>query len=144
MRWVSVTANNGVVALSTEARPLAISFCPNTIAENGTTLLSTAITRNGHQPASEVGSRWPSASTTGISSTAASATRTNTIVSAGSSPTAIPTNRNDPPQSTESAASSSHCVWDIAISLEDLAPVEPPQWLVLPVASNPKTSLAKK
>ena len=49
----------------------------------------------------------------GSRNAAANATRTSTMVNGGSSLTATPTKKKEPPHSTDSASSSSHCVCDI-------------------------------
>ena len=56
---ITSTVNSGVVALSTEAMPLAIRVWPETMSENGMTLLRRPITTNGIQPAAVAGSLAP-------------------------------------------------------------------------------------
>ena len=56
---ITRTVNSGVVALSTEASPLAIRVWPETMSENGMTLLRSPITRNGIQPAQARGQPRP-------------------------------------------------------------------------------------
>jgi hypothetical protein len=100
------TVNNGVVALSTEARPLEIMVCAATNSEKGITLLSMPMPKNGSQPARPFGRAPPDAFRNGNSRTAPNATRTNTMVSGGKSRSATPVKKNEPPHSTESSTSS--------------------------------------
>ncbi len=105
----SSTAQIGVVALSTDARPLAISRCPSAMSENGIRLLRNAMTTNGNHREKVAGNRWPLNNTIGSRTVAARPTRAATRVSVGSSVTAMPTNMNEPPHRSDKLASQSHC-----------------------------------
>ena len=109
------SVNSGVVALSTEARPLATAFWPNVMKEKGSTLLRMLITTNGIHSVRVAGRRSPTARTSGSRKAAASATRASTMVKAGSSFTATPTKKNEPPQRTDKTSSSSHWVRDMSV-----------------------------
>jgi hypothetical protein len=80
---------------------------------NGRTLLRRLMTKNGVQAAGSLGRRNPMVSTTGSRKPAASVTRARTMVKTGSSFTAMPTKKNDPPQRTDKTTRSSHCVRDM-------------------------------
>ncbi|MET3339713.1 hypothetical protein ABIF52_000094 [Bradyrhizobium japonicum] len=56
---MTVTVNSGVVAFRMEASPLGMMVWPITISENGMTLLSSPITKNGFQPNVPLGKLMP-------------------------------------------------------------------------------------
>ena len=115
---ITSTVNSGVVAFRIEANPLETSVCPVTISENGSTLLSSAMAKKGFQPATVRGNRILYAHSTGRRIRAASATRSSTTVSGGSSRSTMPLKKNEPPHSTESTASSDQSLmsmrWSVA------------------------------
>jgi len=106
--WATITANRGVVAFRIEASPLAMWVWPHTIRENGMTLLSRPMPKKAAQSRTPRGIRCPVARTTTWRIKAARPTRRTTMVNGGSSFTAIPVKKNDPPQSTERASSKAH------------------------------------
>ena len=99
---------SGVVAFRIEARPLAISVWPQKIRLNGMRLFSPPMIRKAPQARYEVGMRKPRARTTRLSATAARPTRPSTTVNGRRSASATSAKKNEPPQRTESATSSSH------------------------------------
>lgn len=111
------TANNGVVAFNTEARPLAICVCPVTMSENGMTLLRIAIMMKGVQLFKSGGSLPCSSQWTGTRIAAARATRARTIVSGGNCFTTTPAKKYDPPHRMESRMSKSQSRGSIIFSL---------------------------
>ncbi len=102
------TVNNGVVAFRIEATPEAIWLCPQTISENGIALLSTPMPRKASHTVRSRGSDFPAIRIAACSTSAAMATRENTITKGGNSRTATPLKKNDPPHRTESAISIAH------------------------------------
>jgi len=105
-RCATTAPNNGVVALRMAARPLAICTWPHTISTNGTTLLSSAMPSMARRPARSNWSARPCSASSRCNAVAANATRANTIESGGTSPTATPIKKNEPPHKTERASSS--------------------------------------
>jgi hypothetical protein len=114
---ITTTVNSGVVALRIEASPLGMVVCPITISENGSTLLNKATAKNGRQPEIPFGNGRRKARSSGSRINAASATRSRTNVKGGNSRSTTPLKKNDPPHSTESAASSDQSRTSIRPSL---------------------------
>src|SRR6185312_11759884 len=103
---ITSTANSGVVALSTAASPLETIVCAIRNSENGMTLLTSPMTAKGSQSAARFGSVPPSAAMTASRHSAPPATRTKATVSGGTSRSATPLKKKEPPHSTESRTSS--------------------------------------
>ncbi|MGX1322450.1 hypothetical protein AB7M17_005903 [Bradyrhizobium sp. USDA 377] len=118
---MTITVNNGVVAFRIEASPLGMKVWPITISENGMTLLSSPIAQNGFQPIMPLGRPILCARSNGSRIAAPSATRKNTSVSGGNSRRAAPLKKNEPPQRTESTASSDQSRASIRLSLAGMA-----------------------
>ena len=118
---MTITVNSGVVAFRIEARPLGMKVWPITISENGMTLLSSPITTNGFQPAAPLGKPIPCTRSSGRRIAAPSATRSNTRVSGGNSRKPAPLKKNEPPQRTESTASSDQSRASIRLSFGGMA-----------------------
>jgi len=91
----------GVVAFKIEANPDAIYVCPQTIKENGITLVIRPIIKRDLQRAADLGAFCPLKNKTAHRISAAILTRRVTIVSGGNSETATPTKKNEPPQSMD-------------------------------------------
>ncbi len=104
-RCAMSTVNSGVVAFRMAAKPLAMWCWPQTKRAKGTALLSSPMPRNAAQSPGARGMRTRSAAQ---STSAAMPTRATTMVKEGSSRTATPLKKNDPPHSTDSAKSMAH------------------------------------
>ena len=76
-------AKIGVDALKIDASPLSMCFSPSTIRLNGITLLIAPSTKNASSTRGSRGMGRPVATTTASSTSAAGATRPNTIVNGG-------------------------------------------------------------
>src|SRR3954451_18813413 len=113
---ITITVNSGVVAFRTDASPLGMKVWPITISENGMTLLRSPIVTNGFQPVTPLGKPTPWIWSSGSRMAAPSATRINTSVSGGNSSSAAPLKKNEPPQRTESTASSDQSRASIRLS----------------------------
>jgi hypothetical protein len=107
-RWATRTVNRGVVAFRIEANPEAMWDCAQTISENGTTLLRKPMLTKATQILPLRGIRAPVTATAIHSIAAARPTRTTTTVKVGSSLTATPLKKNDPPHRADRATRSSH------------------------------------
>src|SRR3954468_5906883 len=118
---ITITVNSGVVAFRIDASPLGMKVWPITISENGMTLLKSPIATNGFQPLTPFGNRMPWIRSSGSRMAAPSATRKSTNVSGGNSRSAAPLQKNEPPQSTESTASSDQSRASIRLSFGDMA-----------------------
>jgi hypothetical protein len=86
---------------------------------NGTALLRRPMPRNAAHTLARRGTARLSVATTSQSATAARPTRSATIVSAGRSPTAIPTKKNEPPHSSESRSSMIHSKAPMDVLIRD-------------------------
>ena len=84
--------------------------CPYTMSVKGTTLLNTACTTNGHQPAAVTGRRIPIRNTSGTSASAARPTRASTSVNGGTCGLATAMKKKVAPHSTESRTSRTQSV----------------------------------
>ena len=99
-----------MAAFRIDARPALISVWPQVRRLNGTALFRNPMTRNGAQPARVDGMERPDRRTTTHNVSAASATRTSTMVSGGSSRTETPAKKNAPPQMMASTISIVHSI----------------------------------
>jgi hypothetical protein len=118
---ITITVNSGVVAFRIDASPLGMKVWPTTISENGMTLLRSPIATNGFQPAMPLGKPMPWIRSSGSRMAAPSATRKSTSVSGGNSCSAAPLKKNEPPQRTESTASSDQPRASIRLSFGGMA-----------------------
>ena len=107
-KWATMTVKSGVVALRIEASPLAIWVWPQTIRQKGMMLLSRPMPKKARHTAHSRGRRRPMMRQTMRSAIAARLTRSVTMVTGGSSLTATPMKKKDPPHRIESATSIAH------------------------------------
>lgn len=107
-RCATKTVKRGVVAFRMDARPLAMRCCPHTMRTKGSTLLSRPIPKKAIQIRPCVGIRCPSKRSTTNKVMAAHATRSQTKVKEGSSRTATPLKKNEPPHSIARASNMAH------------------------------------
>ncbi len=119
-QWATRTVKSGVVALRIAASPEAIWAWPQTMSENGTTLLSSPMPRKAAQTPGEPGMREPLAWMTAKRMTAASTTLQATTVRTGKSFTATALKKNEPPQRTDRMISIAQVRGDIGLLADGL------------------------
>ena len=107
-KCATMTPKSGVVALRMEASPLAIWVCPQTMRQKGSRLLRKPIPKNASHTRRSFGSDRPIMRINTTKASAASPTRSVTILKGGNSRTAMPLKKNEPPQRTERTRSIAH------------------------------------